>query len=106
MKNYIWEGNILFFTISAIFNFQTYPSIVKKVSSFGSLSLVGAIAVIIDLYVVIWGKAKDPQKMKQEVDSEQPSDQPKTIEVFIDDSLEKTSCKIDLEEPLLPQKLP
>ncbi|XP_008223640.2 PREDICTED: WAT1-related protein At4g30420 [Prunus mume] len=69
-------------------------------------SLVGAIAVIIGLYIVIWGKAKDPKKMKQEVDSEQPSDQPRTIEVFIDDSSEKTSCKIDLEEPLLPQKLP
>ncbi|CAL8990873.1 unnamed protein product [Prunus brigantina] len=68
-------------------------------------SLVGAIAVIIGLYVVLWGKAKDLQKMKQEVDSEQPSDDPKMIEVFIDDSSEKTSCKIDLEEPLLPQKL-
>ncbi|XVF47819.1 hypothetical protein PTKIN_Ptkin03bG0141600 [Pterospermum kingtungense] len=52
-------------------------------------SLVGAFAVIIGLYTVLWGKAKDLEEMD-----------PKLI---IDES-SKEICEIDLEEPLLSDK--
>ncbi|KAM0989552.1 hypothetical protein ACFX15_012978 [Malus domestica] len=65
-------------------------------------SLVGGVAVVIGLYIVLWGKAKDQQKTKQETDPNQS----RTVDQILidDDSTEKTSCKIDLEEPLLKKK--
>ncbi|KAM1404870.1 hypothetical protein ACFX2I_013317 [Malus domestica] len=65
-------------------------------------SLVGGVAVVIGLYIVLWGKAKDQQKTKQETDPNQS----RTVDQILidDDSTEKTSCKIDLEEPLLKKE--
>lgn len=47
-------------------------------------SLIGAIGVIIGLYIVLWGKAEEVVDIKENI-------VPKSMEV-----------KIDLEEPLLP----
>ncbi|KAL5537555.1 hypothetical protein UlMin_042916 [Ulmus minor] len=58
-------------------------------------SLVGAFAVIIGLYVVLWGKAEDLEQINQNRSSNlQHDDQ--------GESLDKRSCTMDLEEPLLP----
>lgn len=48
------------------------------------VSLIGAIGVIIGLYIVLWGKAEEVVDIKEKI-------VPKSMEV-----------KIDLEEPLLP----
>lgn len=58
--------------------------------------------MVIGLYIVLWGKAKDQQMAKQETDPNQS----RTIDQVLidDDSAEKTSYKIDLEEPLLKKE--
>ncbi|KAA3464084.1 WAT1-related protein isoform X1 [Gossypium australe] len=48
-------------------------------------SLVGAFAVIVGLYIVLWGKAKDVEEIEQ---------------VIVDESSDKT-YRTDIEEPLL-----
>ncbi|KDP38759.1 hypothetical protein JCGZ_04112 [Jatropha curcas] len=60
-------------------------------------SFIGGLAVIIGLYVVLWGKAKD---FDEEIKKEESS----IVKVIIDESLEKKNFKIDLEEPFLSQK--
>ncbi|XP_022973530.1 WAT1-related protein At4g30420 [Cucurbita maxima] len=50
-------------------------------------SVIGAIAVIIGLYIVLWGKAKDVEGIEGGID--------------IEDEIEKNECKNDLEQPLL-----
>lgn len=57
-------------------------------------SLVGAFGVILGLYVVLWGKAKDLEDTKQDKDI--PNQQ------YQYNSEKSTSCKSDLEESLLP----
>lgn len=68
-------------------------------------SLVGSLAVIFGLYVVLWGKAKDKKEENIIVDEEpvkQSNIQETTITIQDSNSdLIITSCKIDLEEPLL-----
>ncbi|KAK6235967.1 hypothetical protein SCA6_011304, partial [Theobroma cacao] len=66
-------------------------------------SLVGAFAVIIGLYIVLWGKAKDVEEIKEGMDPKPLNNQTKIVQVIMDESSEKTS-KIDLEEPLLSDK--
>uniref|UniRef100_A0A5B7BP37 WAT1-related protein n=1 Tax=Davidia involucrata TaxID=16924 RepID=A0A5B7BP37_DAVIN len=56
-------------------------------------SLVGAVGVIIGLYVVLWGKAKDLE--------ESQNDQTRNVKILIDESSEKMGSKIDLEQSLL-----
>ncbi|CAI9098641.1 OLC1v1035321C1 [Oldenlandia corymbosa var. corymbosa] len=65
-------------------------------------SLIGAIAVIFGLYVVLWGKAQD----QVEIDAEKKPEEAKKCNSAscIDESVEKTSYAIDLEEPLLSNK--
>ncbi|XP_015081885.1 WAT1-related protein At4g30420-like [Solanum pennellii] len=67
-------------------------------------SLVGSLAVIFGLYVVLWGKSKDKKEENIIVDKEpvkQHNIQETTI-IIQDSNLDLiTSCKIDLEEPLL-----
>ncbi|XP_045790818.1 WAT1-related protein At4g30420-like [Trifolium pratense] len=53
-------------------------------------SLIGAIGVIIGLYIVLWGKAEDIVDVKKNID-------PKAMV----DETEEAYCKTDLEEPLL-----
>lgn len=55
------------------------------------VSLIGAIGVIIGLYIVLWGKAGDVVDVKENID-------PKSM---ANESDGKESYKIDLEEPLL-----
>lgn len=60
--------------------------------------------MIVGLYVVLWGKAKD---LQVEIDEEKKLQNDETrniVNILIDDSSKKTSCKIDLEEPLLSDK--
>ncbi|KAL8037262.1 hypothetical protein ABFX02_11G028800 [Erythranthe guttata] len=56
-------------------------------------SLLGGLAVIIGLYVVLWGKAKDHEDVISEDQSSQLASDNSTI-----------SCIIDLGVPLLPDK--
>ncbi|KAG8367669.1 hypothetical protein BUALT_Bualt16G0097000 [Buddleja alternifolia] len=58
-------------------------------------SLMGALAVVIGLYIVLWGKAKDHEEIEEET-----SQMKKQNDQFSDN----ISCKIDLEEPLLSEK--
>jgi hypothetical protein len=56
-----------------------------------NFSLVGAIGVITGLYIVLWGKAKDFDGSKQELQQSN----------MVDDEI---SNRIDLEEPFLAEK--
>lgn len=65
----------------------------------GLFSLIGAIGVIIGLYVVLWGKSKDLLESNEETKLQ--IDEAGKVRISIDESSGKT---IDLEEPLLPDK--
>ncbi|KAJ4709445.1 WAT1-related protein [Melia azedarach] len=67
-------------------------------------SLFGACAVIIGLYMVLWGKAKDIEDKKEEAGPKLQDDQTRTVQVIVEEALDKKSCKIDLEEPLISSK--
>lgn len=62
-------------------------------------SLVGAIGVILGLYAVLWGKAKDHFDEEEPKLNLQSDDQAQAVKILRDDS-----CKVDLEEPLLCDK--
>ncbi|CAA0809451.1 WAT1-related protein [Striga hermonthica] len=59
-------------------------------------STIGAVAVIIGLYVVLWGKAKEYKEKKDEILISQKQGQ--------DDEATLSSRIIDLEEPLLSER--
>jgi len=64
------------------------------------VSLIGAIGVIIGLYIVLWGKAEDVVDVKEKAN-------PKSIvnsteEIVANEYCEKRYSKTDVEEPLLP----
>lgn len=67
---------------------------------------MGALAVIVGLYVVLWGKAKDLEDIKQGTHQKLPyGDQRKPVVVMLDESNTKEiSNQTDLEEPLVPDK--
>ncbi|THG00218.1 WAT1-related protein At4g30420-like [Camellia sinensis] len=68
-------------------------------------SLMGGVGVILGLYVVLWGKAKDLQESKVDRDPKLENDQTKIVQTLVDESEERmSSIKIDLEEPLLSDK--
>ncbi|CAL5328416.1 unnamed protein product [Camellia sinensis] len=68
-------------------------------------SLIGGVGVILGLYVVLWGKAKDLQESKVERDPKFENDQTKIVQILVDESEERmSSIKIDLEEPFLSDK--
>ncbi|XP_058745209.1 WAT1-related protein At4g30420-like [Vicia villosa] len=56
-------------------------------------SLIGAIGVVIGLYIVLWGKAEEAVDVKD-----------KTEKIVDIESCGKIHCKNDLEDPLLPNK--
>lgn len=60
--------------------------------------------MIIGLYVVLWGKAKDLEKIKQEAVPKLQHDQAKMVQVLIHESSEENSSEVDIEEPLLSRK--
>lgn len=55
-------------------------------------SLIGAVGVILGLYIVLWGKARDNTVEEEKTEKLQIGD------------LEKTGSSNDLEEPLLSDK--
>ena len=64
--------------------------------------MVGAFAVILGLYVVLWGKAKDLEELRQQ----DHDDQRQSLDIKVDECSE-TSCTRSinyLEEPLLLEK--
>lgn len=65
--------------------------------------LLGGIGVIIGLYILLWGKSEDVREKEEEMD---PKLQKSTTDRWnqVDECLEKDTCKIDLEEPLLSDK--
>ncbi|KAI3444087.1 hypothetical protein Pfo_000752 [Paulownia fortunei] len=63
-------------------------------------SLVGALAVIVGLYILLWGKAKDHEEMKDETSQTKKQSDQTTLYNKISGN---TSCNIDLEEPLLSE---
>ncbi|KAK3007730.1 hypothetical protein RJ639_014781 [Escallonia herrerae] len=64
-------------------------------------SAVGAFCVVVGLYVVLWGKAKDLEERNTETDPKMQNEQSKIRQILTDESLIDTICKIDLEEPFL-----
>ncbi|CAK9171361.1 unnamed protein product [Ilex paraguariensis] len=67
-------------------------------------SLLGAAGVIIGLYIVLWGKATDNEELNAEIEPISQNDQIESVQVFMDESIEKTICRINLQEPLLSTK--
>jgi len=62
------------------------------------VSLIGAIGVIIGLYIVLWGKAEDVANVKEKIDPKSTVNETEEVRFLTNES-----CgKIDLEEPLLP----
>ncbi|KAI5557166.1 hypothetical protein BDE02_18G085000 [Populus trichocarpa] len=64
-------------------------------------SLIGAVAVIIGLYIVLWGKAKDFTKEEDKVDPKLEIDERQTVKITIEES---RGVEPVLEEPLLSDK--
>uniref|UniRef100_A0A6N2M1N9 WAT1-related protein n=1 Tax=Salix viminalis TaxID=40686 RepID=A0A6N2M1N9_SALVM len=64
-------------------------------------SLIGAAAVILGLYIVLWGKAKDLMKEDEKVDPKLEIDRRQTVKITIE---ECRGVKPGLEEPLLSDK--
>jgi hypothetical protein len=64
-------------------------------------SLIGAVAVIIGLYIVLWGKAKDFIKEEGKVDPKLEIDERQTVKITIEES---RGVEPVLEEPLLSDK--
>ncbi|KAK4431919.1 WAT1-related protein [Sesamum alatum] len=60
-------------------------------------SILGGLAVIVGLYIVLWGKAKDYEEVKEEIVKKQNNQ----TTLYAD---QVSDCKIDLEEPLLSEK--
>lgn len=60
--------------------------------------------MILGLYTVLWGKAKDIGGMNAEKHLSTQNVDSKIVSVVIDDSVDRTRCKTDLEEPLLLDK--
>ncbi|GLU10330.1 hypothetical protein SLE2022_271450 [Rubroshorea leprosula] len=67
-------------------------------------SLLGAIGVIIGLYIVLWGKAEEVAEVKEEIDPNLDNDQTSVVKIKMDEALDKTSSIHDLDEPLLSDK--
>lgn len=68
------------------------------------LRLLGAIGVIIGLYIVLWGKAEEVAEVKEEIDPNLDNDQTSVVTIKMDEALDKTSSIHDLDEPLLSDK--
>ncbi|KAJ4709437.1 WAT1-related protein [Melia azedarach] len=69
-------------------------------------SLIGAIGVILGLYVVLWGKANEHVGKEEETNPKQKDDDDRNVKIILIDheSSEKTTYQTDLEEPLLGDK--
>ncbi|XP_006285169.2 WAT1-related protein At4g30420 [Capsella rubella] len=61
-------------------------------------SLIGGLGVIMGLYTVLWGKAKDVMMNQEQI---RENDQKSEVKIHIEDSSNKTICNRDLKNPLL-----
>lgn len=62
--------------------------------------MIGAFGIIIGLYVVLWGKAKDVEELKEEQEKKRmisQKDEIKIVQILVDGS--------NLAEPLLPNRV-
>ncbi|KAF7148284.1 hypothetical protein RHSIM_Rhsim03G0261900 [Rhododendron simsii] len=66
-------------------------------------SLIGAVGVIIGLYVVLWGKAQDHEKLETDTVSISNDDQSTIAEILVDGSSKNMTCTstTDLKKPFL-----
>jgi S-ribosylhomocysteine lyase LuxS involved in autoinducer biosynthesis len=64
-------------------------------------SLIGAIGVIIGLYIVLWGKAEDVVDVKEKINPKSVANETEEVTFSNNESCGEANCKIDLEEPLL-----
>ncbi|KAI8565784.1 hypothetical protein RHMOL_Rhmol03G0288600 [Rhododendron molle] len=66
-------------------------------------SLIGAVGVIVGLYVVLWGKAQDHEELKTDTVSISNDDQSTIAEILVDGSSKNMTCTstTDLEKPFL-----
>ena len=92
MKICTLEGTTTTTTTPYIFLVLFYLKFSNKLIDCLVISVTGGVAVIIGLYIVLWGKSKDNNSSTEEMIK-------KTLDPQICES-----CKIDLEEPLLPEK--
>lgn len=68
-----------------------------------TFSLIGAVGVIVGLYVVLWGKAQDHEELKTDTVSISNDDQSTIAEILVDGSSKNMTCTstTDLEKPFL-----
>ncbi|CAK8559998.1 unnamed protein product [Lathyrus sativus] len=64
-------------------------------------SLIGAIGVIIGLYIVLWGKAGDVVDVKEKIDAKFMVNETQEVTFSMNESYGERSSRIDLEEPFL-----
>ncbi|XP_058207739.1 WAT1-related protein At4g30420-like isoform X4 [Rhododendron vialii] len=66
-------------------------------------SLIGAVGVIVGLYVVLWGKAQEHKELKTDTVSISNDDQSTIAEILVDGSSKNMACTstTDLEKPFL-----
>ncbi|KAJ0247469.1 WAT1-related protein [Hirschfeldia incana] len=65
-------------------------------------SLIGGLGVIMGLYIVLWGKAKDVMMNQEQRDSENDSE----VKIHSEDFSNTANCNRDLEDPLLSKYKP
>jgi hypothetical protein len=67
-----------------------------------SLILIGAIGVIVGLYIVLWGKAED---VTEKIDPKSRVNEREEVTFLRNEYCGEASCRINLEEPLLTNNL-
>lgn len=87
MHEELYIGRYIYFFTKVFLAFCKYFKFIL-VFDFLCNSVSGALAVIIGLYMVLWGKAKDNEEIKEEETKQQNNGQ---------------NSRIDLEQPLLSE---
>ncbi|XP_050874495.1 WAT1-related protein At4g30420 [Lathyrus oleraceus] len=64
-------------------------------------SLIGAIGVIVGLYIVLWGKAGDVFEVKEKMDPKLMVNERQEVTFSMNESYGESGSRIDIEEPLL-----
>ncbi|QCE04707.1 WAT1-related protein At4g30420-like [Vigna unguiculata] len=94
----------MFNPLMAVFVTILAPFLLQEEVYVGSLT--GSIAVIIGLYIVLWGKAEEVVNVKRDSESMLNSTEEVKISINKDSSSVKECCKTNLEEPLLSPHSP
>ena len=63
-------------------------------------SVIGAVLIVVGLYLVLWGKSKEAKKMNQLVPSDQIAQQCGVVEIVVASSLTKTDEQQPNEQPI------